>query len=327
LERKRLLASECLCEWHDLPDWIELYNTTSGPIDIGGWFLSDNDSNLTKYQIASGTTIQVDSYLLFYEDVNFADTNDPGCIVPFAMSENGEQICLSSGYDSNGLLTGFRQKEDFGASESNVSFGRYYKASTDNYNFVAMDSNTPGLANAYPKVGPIVINEIMYHPDWPDMSPYNNEKYEFIELYNMSGSTVNLYDEDDIPWKFTDGIEFTFPVDANIPAGGFALVVKDLDAFAWRYGSVGVEIFGEYDGKLSNGGEKLELSMPGDLDELAVRHYIRIDRVNYGDGSDAVWPVLADGSGKSLSREVPGNYGNDPNNWGSDTPSPGSANP
>jgi hypothetical protein len=322
---------------HDLPDWIELYNTTTGPIDIGGWFLSDTDSNLTKYEIASGTTIQADSFLLFYEDVNFADYNDPGCIVPFAFSENGEQICLSSGYDSNGLLTGYRQKEDFGASESNVSFGRYYKSSTDNYNFVAMDYNTPGTSNAYPKVGPIVVNEIMYHPNWPDMSPYDNEKYEFIELYNITGSTVNLYDEENNPWKFTDGIEFEFGSDANIPAAGYALLVKDLDAFAWRYGSppAGVQIFGPYDGKLSNSGEKLELSMPGDLDELLIRHYIRIDRINYSDGfhpddspgSVDLWPTESDGGGKSLIRNTAANYGNDPNNWTAGTPSPGSANP
>ena len=38
-------------------DWIELHNTTSSPIDIGGWFLSDSgsdDPNLMKYEIALG---------------------------------------------------------------------------------------------------------------------------------------------------------------------------------------------------------------------------------------------------------------------------------
>ncbi|MBN2130968.1 MAG: CotH kinase family protein, partial [Sedimentisphaerales bacterium] len=37
------------------PDWIELHNTTNQPIDIGGWFLSDDGDILTKYQIAAGT--------------------------------------------------------------------------------------------------------------------------------------------------------------------------------------------------------------------------------------------------------------------------------
>ncbi|HUT29502.1 MAG TPA: lamin tail domain-containing protein, partial [Sedimentisphaerales bacterium] len=113
------------------PDWIELYNTTGGAIDLSGWFLSDSDSNVMKYEIAAGATIGAGQYLVFYEDVNFGDTNDPGCILPFALSENGEKVCLSSYLDGNNNLTGYRQVEDFGASESDVSFGRYYKASTD----------------------------------------------------------------------------------------------------------------------------------------------------------------------------------------------------
>ena len=38
-------------------DWVELYNTTDQPIDLGGWFLSDSAKNLTKYEIAQGTIL------------------------------------------------------------------------------------------------------------------------------------------------------------------------------------------------------------------------------------------------------------------------------
>jgi hypothetical protein len=207
---------------------------------------------------------------------------------------------------------GYREVEDFGASDSNVSIGRYYKASTDNYNFVAMDSNTPGFVNTYPEVGPIVINEIMYHPNWPNNSPYDNEKYEYVELYNITGADV-------------------------VPASGYLLVVKDPVAFEWRYGSMpaGVEVLGPYDGKLNNGGEKLELSMPGDVDDFGTRYYIRVDRVNYSDGSHPedcpggvdLWPVEADGGGESLNRLLANRYGNDPNNWDANSPSSGQAAP
>ena len=333
-----VVINEVMSHSHgNAPDWIELYNTTAKDINIGGWFLSDSDSNVIKYEIAPGTLITAGQYLVFYEDVNFGDMNDPGCHIPFALSENGEKVCLSSGLDGNGFLTGYRQVEDFGASESDVSFGRYYKSSTGNYNFVAMDHNTPGAGNAYPKVGPLVINEIMYNPDWPAGSLYGNDSFEYIELYNITGSDVNLFDEQDNPWKFTDGIEFTFPADANLPAHGYLLVVKDPEAFAWRYGGMpaGVQVFGPYDGQLSNGSEKLELSMPGDVDEFATQYYIRIDRVNYSDGSHPedcpegvdLWPVEADGGGKSLGRILPADFGNDVIYWAVKLPSPGAANP
>ncbi|MHC4499504.1 MAG: LamG-like jellyroll fold domain-containing protein, partial [Planctomycetota bacterium] len=123
-----VVINEVLAHSHLATDWIELYNTTSTAIDIGGWFLSDNDANLMKYRIPDGTTIAgggSQKYLVYYEDLHFGDGNNPDCNIPFAFSENGEDVCLSSaeGY----VLTGYREVEDFGASERGVSFGRYFK--------------------------------------------------------------------------------------------------------------------------------------------------------------------------------------------------------
>jgi hypothetical protein len=331
-----VVINEVLAHAHaDAPDWIELHNTTDKPINIGGWYLSDSDSddpNRMKYRIAEGAMIKANGYIVFYQDQHFGNGNAPGSLVPFALSENGEQAVLSSAQGD--ILTGYRQVEEFGASATGVSFGRYYKGSTDNYNFVAMSENTPGSANAYPQVGPIVINEIMYNPASAD------QREEYIELYNITAEPVSLYDYvTNEPWRFTDGIEYTFPSSpaVAIPAGGYLLLVKDPGAFTSRYGLMPrfVAVAGPYDGQLKNGGEKLELSMPGDVDALGTRHYIRVDRVNFSDGSHPedqpggvdLWPVEADGGGMSLSRKVPGEYGNDVANWQAATPSPGSANP
>ena len=109
------------------------------------------------------------------------------------------------------------------------------------------------------------------------------------------------------PWKFTDGIDYTFaspPNAVTIPAGGRILVVKNPTAFKWRYPGVSVGIiYGPYDGWLANDGEKLELGKPGDVDEFGVRQYIRVERVDYSDGSHPggepgdvdLWPTQADG--------------------------------
>jgi len=334
-----IVINEVMSHSHaDAPDWIELYNTTGSSINIAGWFLSDSDTNIMKYEFKSGTTIGPYGYVLIYEDVNFGpDANyDSGRHVPFALSENGDMVCLSSGLDANGLLTGYRTTEDFGASATGVSFGRYYKASTNSYNFVPMDHNTPRAANAYPKVGPIIITEIMYHPDWPATGSYSNDEYEYIELNNITASPVTLYDSSvNLPWKFTDGIDYTFPSPPNavtIPAGGRILVVKNPTAFSQRYPSVPLnKIFGPYTGWLANDGEQLQLGQPGDIDEFGTRQYIRVERIDYSDGSHPggepgdvdLWPTLPDGSGKSLTRISNTAYANDPNNWTSANPSPG----
>ena len=308
------------------PDWIELYNTTDAAINIGGWFLSDSSVDFMKYEIAAGTTIEPYGYFVIYEDLNFGNPGDPDCHVPFALSENGETLYLHSGQD--GVLTGYSDQENFDASETGVAFGRYQK-STGTYNFVAMSENTPGGDNAYPKVGPIVISEIMYNP------VSGNQDEEYIELVNISDSVVHLSEYDnlqfvDVPWRLTDsnGITFDFPLGTALSPGRYLLIVKDIAAFDAAYPAAAsdVRIFEWGTGRLNNAGEIIQISKPGDQVE-ETRYYIRVDRVNYSDGSHPAgedpWPAEPDGQGKSLMRIVPADYGNDPENWIAANPSPG----
>jgi hypothetical protein len=67
------------------------------------------------------------------------------------------------------------------------------------------------------------------------------------------------------------------------------------------------------------------------LGNTPIRQYIRVDRVNYSDGSHPencpggidLWPVEADGNGMALKRKVLTDYGDDPENWIAAVPSPG----
>lgn len=130
------------------------------------------------------------------------------------------------------------------------------------------------------------ITELMYNPaDPPDDT--NNDDYEFIELKNIGGSTLDL-----TYVSFVDGIEFDFNDSAVTSVGlsQFVLVVSNRSAFELRYGrALSPIIAGEYSGRLANGGERVAL-------------------VDYWDGTiaefeyddDDAWPDLADGQGHSL---------------------------
>jgi len=330
-----VIINEILAHSHaETPDWIELYNTNGHAINIGGWFLSDDEQDLKKYEIPDVSIMEPYGYVVFYEDLHFGNPAAPGCRVPFGLSENGETLYLHSG--SNGELTGYSDNEKFGASETGVAFGRYLK-STGSYNFVAMSEITPGDINAYPKVGPVVVNEIMYNP------PFSGDS-EYVELLNISDSPVILYDSVTAePWRFTDdpdnpGIEFFFQTDSpvTLASGEYLLLVSDWPEFDARHNiPAGVQVFEWPAGKLDNAGEKIQLSMPGDVDTEGRLYWIRVDRVNYSDGSHPddtpgatdPWPAKPDGIGYSLSRISPTEYGNDPVNWQGETPSPGRANP
>ncbi len=331
-----IVINEVLAHSHDeASDWIELYNTTDSTISIAGWYLSDSASNLKKYRIAPGTTIAAGQYKVFHEATHFgAASVDPGVQEPFALSENGETFYLTSAI--SGELTGFRESQDLGASSTGISFGRYFKTSTGNYNFVPMSYPTMGQPNTYPKVGPIVITEISYNPTWPVGGSYTNDQYEFIEIKNITQVSVSLYRYDKSePWKITDGIDFTFPDAPSVAVlgpGEYLIIAKKPEAFMWRYPTVPTaKVLGPYDGSLDNAGERVQLSSPGDTDKLGIRQYIREDRVVYSDGSHPqnqpggidLWPTQADGNGHSLHRIDDNLYANDPNNWQSDVPSPG----
>ena len=51
-------------------DWFELYNTTAGPIDISGYYLSDRTTKPQKWQIPSGTIIPANGFYLVWANGN-----------------------------------------------------------------------------------------------------------------------------------------------------------------------------------------------------------------------------------------------------------------
>ncbi len=311
-------------------DWIELHNTTGSAVDIGGWFLSDDCGNLKKYQIAAGQSIPSGGYKVFTQDDNFgASASDPGRLIGFGLSELGEEIYLSSGSGGN-LSGGYSVWEEFGAAQWDVSFGRHVKSAAANYDvdFVAMQNMTFETANSDPLVEGVVINEIMYNP-----SITHDQLGEYLELKNRTGSAIDLFDSANPSntWKFTKGIDFTFPTGVSIPAGGRILVVRtDPDIFRVVYPGVpgGVGVFGPFvDSKLENDGEKIELSKPGNPEPGGFVPYIRAEQVNYSDGAhpagDDPWPINADGRGQSLNRVSESGYSNDVSNWTAAAPTPG----
>src|SRR5439155_685771 len=99
------------------------------------------------------------------------------------------------------------------SAADNVSFGRYV-ISTGEEQFPAQISRTFGAANSGPRIGPVVISEIMYHP------PPGGD--EFVEVKNISGAAVPLFDvvRPTNTWKFT-GLNYTFPTNVTLESNAF----------------------------------------------------------------------------------------------------------
>jgi len=306
-------------------DTIELYNPTAAAADIGGWFLTDDFNTPKKYRIPNGTSIAAGGYITFNES---QFNPNPGVPPSFALSANGDEVYLFSG-DANTNLTGYVHGFNFGAAEDGVSFGRYITSDGEEH-FVAQSARSLGSANAGPKVGPIVVSEIMYRP--PDIGTNDNSLDEYIELFNLSPDAVNLYDPTltTNTWQIKGGVDFVFPQGTSLAAGQYLLLVNfnpadttTASAFRARFGVPdAVALFGPYGGKLDNSSDNVELKKPTILTGGIVA-YVLVDKVSYKDS--APWPPGADGYGLSLQRKATHQYGNDPINWTAAPPSPGSA--
>ncbi|HVV71702.1 MAG TPA: lamin tail domain-containing protein, partial [Verrucomicrobiae bacterium] len=124
-------------------DTIELFNSTSNSVELGGWFLSDDRHRPAKYRIPEGTLIGPGGYLTFTTNQFGLGTNG------FALSSLGDQVYLFSG-DAQTNLTGYSHGFEFGAAPNGVSFGRYV-TSEGKEEFVLQSVNTLGTNNAYPR--------------------------------------------------------------------------------------------------------------------------------------------------------------------------------
>jgi len=120
----------------DFDDWIELHNRSELPVDLSGWWLTDDKTSPRKWQFPEGATIPTKGYLLIWVDDEPLQTGDE-FHVPFKLTANGESILL---FDPEGRLA---DEVTFGEQKPDVAMGR----SADKGVPTALAKATPGAKN------------------------------------------------------------------------------------------------------------------------------------------------------------------------------------
>jgi hypothetical protein len=288
-------------------EFIEILN--DGPVDavLDGWTISGG----ADFTFPEGTVLEAGGYLVIARDRaglasrygipsekvlgNFRGSLDNGG-ERLALQDAEETIIEEVRYDDSAPWDG--GADGLGASLQRicVSFPATHPANWRGREGVAP---TPLAANVEIGCPPpalpaprVAINEIYYHP-LRDM----DAREEFIELRNNTAEAINLKG-----YSFTDGVTFEFEADAELPAGGFAVVCRDVEAFRAIYD--GPNLFGNFTGQLANDGERITLVDAGG---------VFVDSVRYRDSGD--WPVAPDGLGYSLEKVVPTAVSDDPASW------------
>ncbi len=315
----------------DLPltDSIELFNPTGLPIDLSGWVLSDSDEEYEKFEFPDGFVIPAGGYAVLTE----ADFNSGGSLIDFALSSaKGDEVWLME-RDGSGVITNYVDHVRFGGALNGESFGRWPNGIGDLYPMV---SRTFGGVNSGPRVGPLIISEVHFHPATPTagelaaLPGVTAEDFEFIEIANPTGAAVDLEN-----WRVRGGIDFDFAAGTVIEPNG-VLVLVDFDPtdvanntllglFRSRYEIDGsVELVGGFSGKLDNEGESVRLERPDSppADDPDFIPHVLEDAFRYN--QVAPWPTNNSGTGNSLQRKAVTSWGNDPASWSGLAATPGS---
>lgn len=150
-------------DFGEYEDWIELYNPTEKTIDLSGAYLSDDESNITRWRFPEGITLASNEHMIIWASGrNRRDVNAP-LHTNFRISRLGEPLILT---DSDGKTV-----LDYVPPvklERNVSYGRLPDGS-ENWEYFGGDyslefyGTTPGASNEDGSL-------FHYSPDTPSFS-------------------------------------------------------------------------------------------------------------------------------------------------------------
>jgi len=96
-------------------DWIELYNNSAVTVNLNGYFLSDDNADLTQYALPD-TSIAPGGYLIIWADNDVAQT---GLHANFKLTASGENIFFS---DANGAVL---DQITYPTQQTDIAYGRF----------------------------------------------------------------------------------------------------------------------------------------------------------------------------------------------------------
>jgi len=109
-------------DYFNFSGWVELYNSGSSPVDISGYYLSDDESDVDDWQIPAGTSIPAGGYLIIW-----CDKENIGLHTNFALDPDGEDIILAN--PSEVIVDQIKFPKQY----TNVSYGRIGNGSNIGY--------------------------------------------------------------------------------------------------------------------------------------------------------------------------------------------------
>lgn len=134
-----LMINEVSFSNNDGQDWIEIYNPSLSSVSLKGYYISDSEKQLNRFQITEDIIVPSHGYLVLYGENSTAATT--GTQLSFNIS-NGETVYLvaSDGVTIIDRLTVIKHEDD----DISTSVGRFPDGSEETFTFSV---GTPGRNN------------------------------------------------------------------------------------------------------------------------------------------------------------------------------------
>ena len=84
-------------EYQDYPDWIEIKNTSSAPVELSSYYLSDRSSELRQFRLPAGTLASGASILILGFENGVTAWNGNSIVSSFRLDSENDQLFLSDG--------------------------------------------------------------------------------------------------------------------------------------------------------------------------------------------------------------------------------------
>ncbi len=171
----------------EFEDWIEIYNPLSTPINLGGYYLSDNPEIRNKWQIPStypdSVTIPAGGWKLFFCD---ADLNQGVLHANFSLSNGGEYAGI---FSTDGFSLVDEVQWDFMGGDT--TYGRQYDGYNNWIQFTTSNTVTPGTSNGTNPNGVVNVlqQEIAVYPN-PSADEIRWNAPQDFRLYDVQGNLV-----------------------------------------------------------------------------------------------------------------------------------------
>ncbi|MBK8002103.1 MAG: lamin tail domain-containing protein [Verrucomicrobia bacterium] len=251
--------------------WIELYNAGGTTIDLSGYYLADNYTNLTQWQFPAGSTIAPGAFRIIWADGQPGQSSATDLHTNFRLGASTGSVALVR------LVLGKPQVTDYlnyAGIAPDLSYGDFPNGQP--FDRQVFFSVTPGAANEAREVN-VFINEWMASNTNSIADPADADFDDWFELYNAGTSAVDLGG-----YWLSDSLlspaGFQIPANGHyvIPAGGFLLVWADNEASQNSTNRVDLHV----NFQLSRDGEQLGLFAPNG--------FTLIDGVSFGSQTNEI---------------------------------------